>query len=90
MNLSTARNPNLAPTIHSLSYLTLPEYCRVAGLNEEAVRDTLGASDVTRGGGSGTATFLTARLLAATLASAEEFLPGVPASIDPNLFVYLG
>jgi hypothetical protein len=81
-------NPNLAPTIHSLSYLTLPEYCRVAGLDEEAVRDTLGASDVTWGGGS--ATFLTARLLAATLASAGEFLPGVPASIDPNLFVYLG
>jgi hypothetical protein len=81
-------NPNLAPTLHSLVYITLPEYCRVGGFDEAVVRVALGNSDVTWGGGMGTDTFIRARTLAHVC---NKYAPmKVPSHLDPDLFVFLG
>jgi hypothetical protein len=79
-------NPNLAPTIHSLAYITLSEYCRIGGFDEPVVRDTLGDSDVTWGGSGDT--FVRARTLAHLCNQRAPMK--VPASIDPDLFVFIG
>jgi len=87
-------NPNLAPTLHALVYITLPEYCRVGGFDEAVVRDTLGNSDVTWGGGMGTDTFIRVRTLAHVCnqhwRASERAVMKVPSHLDPDLFVFLG
>ena len=81
-------NLNLAPTLHSLVYITLSEYCRVGEFDEAVVRDTLGDSDVTWGGGMGTDTFIRARTLAHVCNRRAPMK--VPPHLDPDLFVFLG
>ncbi len=48
-----APDPNSVPTIRSMDYMTLEEFCWVARLDYDATLEALADSPVTYGGGHG-------------------------------------
>ena len=78
-----APNVNDVPTLHTLEYITLAEYCRLAGLSIEEVELTLSNdSEITFGGLA--ASFLFADVLAARLESQR------PAALRQLTMVLIG
>jgi hypothetical protein len=85
-----APNANDVPTLHNLTYMTLAEYCRVGGFDEEVIRETLALCEVTWGSPA-TETFLRASDVAlACELHCVDSAGAVPAGISPDLFVFLG
>ncbi len=79
-----APNPNSVPTVRSMDYITLEEFCRVARLDYDATLEALADSPVTYGGGHGEMTFVSAANLSRLLGIA------CPESIEYSVAVWLG
>ncbi len=80
-------NVNDVPTMHNLTFLTLPEYCRVCRLHYDMVRDALDDSDVTSGGRG--VTFASVAVVASVISRAFGSVP-TPTSIPHSAWVEIG
>ena len=73
---------NDIPTLHTLQYMTLDEFCRIVGIGVEEAREVLHDSDVSWGG------------LGYTFAEAGNVCRiccvQVPGALQPDRLVYVG
>ncbi len=79
-----APDPNAVPTVRSMDYMTLEEFCRVARLDYDATLEALADSPVTYGGGHGEMTFVSAANLSHVLRIA------CPETVEYSVAVWLG
>lgn len=75
-------SPSDVPTLHTLQYMTLDEFCRIIGIGLKEAREVLHDSDVSWGG------------LGVTLAEVGTVcrICGVqlPGALQPDRLVYVG
>lgn len=76
--------PNSVPTVRAMDYVTLAEFCRVAGLDFDDTFQILSESPVTYGGSCGEMTFVSAANLSRVLRIA------CPESVECSVAVWLG